>query len=195
MTAKAVKGRASFDVETLDGSWELPELASLALLLCVLLLAVGAAISGWLYAIELRNEMVGVVASLGWTALQFGTRDITPTTASLLLGALAAVWWQYTQWTNIALSDADEGAAVIHVGRIRSLTRWIVIGFAVVVLSTLGYLAATIALNAGRNSVPYAGSSDVSAATSTLAIVIIAGLGLVAARRLWTAVSAYLSQN
>lgn len=180
---------------TLDGGWELPELASLALLLCIFLLSIGGAASGWLYWSELRNQQVPPFSGLGWTALQFGTRVITPTTAALLLGALAAAWWQYTQWTSISHSDADDFAAALHVQRIRSLTLWITVGFVVMLLTALAFSIATIASNAGNHLGGEEWASDVGAVTESLAIVIIAGLGFVAARRLLTAATAYLSQN
>ncbi len=177
----------------LDGGWELPELASLALMLCIFLLSIGSAISGWLYWAELKNQQAGGFSGLGWTALELGTRVITPTTAALLLGALAAAWWQYTQWTSISLSDTDEVAAALHVQRIRSLTLWIMCGFAIMVLTALAFSIATIASNAVNHLGGPQWASDVGAVTDSLAIFVIAGLGFVAARRLSTATLAYLS--
>ena len=93
------------DDEVRDGAWELPELVAGAIILSTGLTTVGAAVAGRFFATQ--ASMQGISA---WFVIAQTTRSFDLVISALLLSALAASWWQYTQWTGAARGDEDESS-------------------------------------------------------------------------------------
>jgi hypothetical protein len=168
-------------------SWEIQEIATVALLLVV---AVGA-VSG---------VAGGIVATDGTGSGPFGREAISEALlqstlwagvliAFLVISALGLVWWQVDGWTD-ALEDlghdragagpveeADESdEAVAHIRRGRALGTWGAVSLLVIAMAAVGGLVGVVLQ---ERTIP--SSLDwqelISSAGSALATVILAGVG------------------
>jgi hypothetical protein len=174
-----------------DSSWQLPELAPVAILVSVGLMMLSGIIAGWL---ETKAEF-GVAPHAGWAVVQVATRWVDPMTAALLLSALAVCWWQYSQWAKAPVGDASNSAALAHVGRVRVLTVWLQAFFFVTIVASLANFIATVIISGASDSgiASYVWSIDISSALYSLAVISIAAFGLIAGRRVANAASTYVS--
>jgi hypothetical protein len=176
-----------------DASWQLPELAPVAILVSVGLMMLGGIIAGWL---QTRAEFGGSPHA-GWTVVQVATRWVDPAIAGLLLAALAVCWWQYGQWVRAPVSDVDPSAALAHVGRARLLSGWLQVGFVVTIIASLSNFVATLVVSGASDSgmASYVWGIDISGALYSLAVISIAAFGLIAGRRVRDAASTYVSTS
>lgn len=174
-----------------DAAWELPELAIVSILVSSGLLTLGGVIFGFFQASE--NSDPGFGTPSLWIGVQVAVRSLNLTTTAMLLGALAICWWQYGEWTNENhISHAE--ATVAHVRRLRLLAYWLEIAFVVtIVAATLGVIAGIIinASNPGLSA--YDLGNDIYTFFGSLAVFVIAGLGLVAGKRIERAALVHLA--
>ncbi len=181
------------DAGLLDAAWELPELAIVSILVSIGLLTLGGVLFGISQASALNDPGFGT--PLLWIGVQVAVRWLDPATTALLLGALAICWWQYGEWT-IGDQPANAHATVAHVRRLRVLSRWLEIAFVVAIVAATLSVVAGIIVNASNSGLrAYDWGNDIYTFCSSLAVVVIAGLGLVAGRRVERAALVHLARR
>jgi hypothetical protein len=180
----------SVNIEMPDAAWELPELAVIAILASIGLLAIAGAVNGIFYG----GQLLGFQGETFWFALLSAVRWVDASTAALVLGGVGVCWWQYGQWTN-ALRPSDSHAVLSHVRRLHILTRGLRIAFGLMIVASIAGVVAAIVISTstpGQFSFDFA--DDSQAVLAALAADVIAVVGFVGASRVFDASSVHLAQ-
>jgi len=181
-------------------AWEIQEIAAAALMAVVAVVAV-------------TGVAAGIVANTGSGAGPFGREAVSEVLlqstlwagiliAFLVVSALGLVWWQVEGWTDALeelgddrgddhrdgpgpTEEADEAEAVAHLRRNRALGAWGAVSLLVIAMAAIGALVGVVLLQATIPS-----SLDwqevISNSGSTLATVILAGVGVYGALHIRT---------
>lgn len=170
--------------------WEVPEVAAVAVVVVVAILAIGGIVSGFAIAYGYNNQAFSTRQSVG-SALSQGAAWAGPIVALLLLGGLAACWWQRAAWTE-AIEDADDEETVAearrYLGRSFAIGRWIQGAFLIAAIGAIASFVGNVlglTAPAGTSLPAYLWGRDVYAAGVLLATLVVTTVGLVIARVTW----------
>jgi hypothetical protein len=173
-----------------DAAWELPELAVVAILVSIGLLALAGAMQG----IFLNGRLLGFRSDELWVGVEYAARWVNATTAAVLLGALGICWWQYGQWTT-ASHRSDDVAVVAHVRRLKTLTWWLRIAFVLVVVASVAVAVASIVVSTWQPSLLSSEwTNGIQAILIALATDVVALVGYIASSRVFNASAVHLER-
>lgn len=173
--------------------WVLLEFVSLAILLSVMLTAVGGLVGGILYS----RGSSGINGTGAWLAVEFGSRWVNPPVAGLLLAELAVCWLSYGQWVGPA-QDAPPGMIRIHVRRLHRLIALTQAFFTVVLIAAIASaLSLFVVDHRAIMGVPsgQVWGADMYGFFNALGVIAITTVGTFAANRLHGAVVRFLSRT
>ena len=160
--------------------WELPEIVSVLILVVVAILAVGGLTTGIARSVQSRGAP-GFDRQLIGTSITFGAQWATYVVALALLSVVGLCWWHLSEWDAdlLRISEGDDASeARGHIRRGRWIVVWSHVGLVVTAFGAAAGLAGTILF-----SFPGAGAApDLSAGTSTVAVLVIAATGSMLAR-------------
>jgi hypothetical protein len=163
-----------------DAGWELPEIAPIAILVSLGFTFIGAVLFGILTLVSQE----GFEGDLGWGVVEGALRWVDPTTAGMLLAALAICWWQYGQWSGDRVRQGEALAAVAHADRVFKITKWLRGGFVISIVSVIVLVIASF----GNGQFPHTTvgfwGDIVEEICDCLGVLVISGLGIVAAGRI-----------
>jgi hypothetical protein len=148
----------------------------MAVLLSTLVLVLGGLASGIATSVDFPNAT---------TAVEQGTQWAEPVLSMILLGLVGLSWWQHQGWMRAADNGHRESDRIAHVARSRRIASWAQIGLLLVVAGSASLFGAVVASELDLPpEAPSFWSPAVFAAASFLAVVVLAGTGLLIGRKL-----------
>jgi hypothetical protein len=165
--------------------WEFPEVAAVVVLAAVGVLAVGGIAAGIVESQRnlgtsappgFDRQLLGgsLVAGSSWASLVVGI---------VLLGLVGLCWWNVGQWEpdgDDVDPESDDVEALGHIGRCRAITVWIQVVLGVTALAAVAdFVGGVIEHFDGVDWAP-----NVDAGANMLAVLAVAGTGVVLGRRL-----------
>jgi|GEM_PF-5722188 len=176
-----------------ERKWVLLEFVSIAILLSVGSIVLGGLIGGILY-----NHGSGGLGSAGaWLAVQTATQYVNPPMAGLILAEVAVSWLSFGQWVG-PNQDASVSMIRVHVRRLHTLLGYTqVVTFAVLLAAIFSALSLILVNHQSVQGVPSGRllGADVYGFFNALGVVLLMGVGSVAARRLRGATARYLERT
>jgi hypothetical protein len=166
-----------------DSGWELPELAPALIIVSVGLLVAGSVISTGMSLIG----QSGVTAVVGWTLVSGALRWIDPSTSTMLLLSAALVWWQYGYWNSSQSDNVAEDIVDEHISRLRTIAKWNLVAFVIVIASVMLLIVASILQNTYAGSPLLIWSYSVETFCESIGIILLSVLGVVALQRILAA--------
>jgi hypothetical protein len=159
--------------------WEVPEIASIVVLVAFGALVVGGLVAG----IVLDTELNGPIQSqLTGEAIEFGTTWAEPLLAIALLGIVSLAWWQVEAWANKGEdSQYDDYAARGHIERAGRIGLSAQAALLVTVAGSIAALVGETILNNGSGAGGW--SRDILAGAALVGVLAITTGGLWIGRR------------
>jgi hypothetical protein len=164
--------------------WELPEIVAVAVLVAFFLLVVGGLVTAIVTGTAPNgspspgNQLIGM-------AIQYGTEWAEPLLAVVLLAVLGLCWWQFQTWADVAETTGDDQQAFDaqgHIHRARQITIWTQAALALTALGSLAFFAGGVLSATGYSR--FVWSHDFYEGASALAVIVLAGVGLLVGKRL-----------
>ena len=175
-----------------ERKWVLLEFVSIAILLSVGSMVIGGLIGGILY----NSDASGLGSAGTWLAVQTATQYVNPPMAGLILAEVAVSWLSFGQWVG-PNQDASVSMIRVHVRRLYTLLGFTqVVTFAVLAAAVFSALSLFIVNHQSVQGVPSGRllGADVYGFFNALGVILLMGVGSVAARRLRGATARYLER-
>ena len=116
---------------------------------------------------------------------QYGTEWAEPLLAVVLLAVLGLCWWQFQTWADVTETTSDDEQAfdaLDHIHRARQITIWTQAALGLTALGSLAFFAGGVLSTTGFPQVAW--SHDFYGGASTLAVIVLAGVGLLVGKGL-----------
>jgi hypothetical protein len=163
-----------------------PEVAAVAILVSVALLATGGCVTGIARFVTTTGAAFpGVDTQLTWNAVIFGAQWASPVVAVLLLAVIGLCWWQLQAWAELIEApdpDDDLADALRHIRRALLIARWALVGVALTAVGAIALFAAQVATSSGLPDGDW--TVEIAATGSFLAAVALLAAAVWAGRRL-----------
>jgi hypothetical protein len=166
-------------------AWELPEIAALAVLAVVGIVAAGGLAAGIGRAVAASDTGFPGSDSQVWLAVQIGGQWASPLIAALLLGVFGLCWWQVQAWSEVtdAPEDDDDVAdALGHMGRAHRITLAARIAIVVTAAASIAAFVGTLGIYQGAAGPNW--TIDLVVGASTVAVLVLLAAALWVGRRL-----------
>jgi hypothetical protein len=116
--------------------------------------------------------------------MQLAASRAIVTIADVLLGVLGVWWWHLGRWESLdnQAPPHDDGVALRHVARDRAMVIWVEAAFGFTAVAAVAHFVGSVLL--GISPGPWAWSQDFIVGANMVAVLGMAGTGVVLARRL-----------
>ena len=161
--------------------WEVPEIAATAVLVAVGALIVGGLATGVLVANSAELPYAGL-SQQTWNAIAFGTAWANPLVAIVLLGVMGLCWWRADRW--IERPDDEPRFAAGHLGRVRRIAVWAVVGLLISAVAAVASLAAVIGFNIPSHAPQLVATRVIPTAASAIGVIAVVSAGVATRRRI-----------
>jgi hypothetical protein len=174
-----------------DAGWELPELAPVALIVCVGLIVIGSAAE----SVMLLVGEPGSSSGLGWNLFTSSLRSIGPSTALMLLIATALLWWQYGYWSTMADSEVADDVIDVHVARLRTIAKWNLVSFIITMVVMIVLIVGSFLQNTYPGVALQEWAVSVETICASVGTLVLSLLGVVGLRRILAASREFVGED
>ena len=161
--------------------WEVPEIAAVAVLIAIGALILGGLATGIVTATSAETPYSGL-SQATWTAVTLGAAWASPILAIVVLGVMGLCWWQTDTWEDQVLDGVP--FAVGHLRRAQHIATWAVAGLLISVAAAVADLVAVVGFYLPDHAPQLLAARVIPVAASGIAVLVIAGAGLVIFRNL-----------
>lgn len=165
--------------------WSAPEVAAVAVLGAVGVMALGGLAMGIDVAAgtlsPYPDSLIGV-----WDSITYGASWAGPVLAIALLAVAGVCWWQTDRWADDAADDAgDEGAAEEarwYVGRAQRLGVWTIAALAIVTSAALALLVSVVGIDVASHPGQQGWARVIGVSADALAVIVVDACGVAVVR-------------
>lgn len=164
--------------------WSPPEVAVVAVLGAVAVLALGGLAMGIDVAASTMSPYPDSLIG-AWDSVTYGASWAGPVLAMALLAGAGVCWWQADRWADDAGGDTDDDAAQAarrYVARAQRLAVWNVAGMTVVTLAAFALCAAVVGIDVASHAPQQAWARVIGVAADAAAVVVVQACGIAVVR-------------